>query len=164
MEKNDTGTSLELLCAKNGFKKQLIFEKWQGFENRQNWPLWKGYRLCKRVSLGSKNKILKKKRKTTLRTSLELLCLQKTASKKKHLIFEKWQVFENRQNWPLCKGYRLCKRVTLAQKIKFKRACQKRHWDLIRVTLCKKRLQKTAKIRKMTSFWKWPKLATMQRL
>ena len=26
----------------------------------------------------------------------------------------------------------------------------------------KKRLQKVANIRKMTAFWKWPKLATMQ--
>ena len=64
--KKDTGTSLELLCAKNGFKKHLIFEKWQVFENGQNWPLWKGYRLCKRVTLAQKIKFKTKMRKTTL--------------------------------------------------------------------------------------------------
>ena len=36
--KNDFKTTLELLCAKNHFKKGLIFEKREHFENGQNWP------------------------------------------------------------------------------------------------------------------------------
>ena len=36
--KNDCTTTLELLCAKNGSKKQLIFEKWEHFEDGQNRP------------------------------------------------------------------------------------------------------------------------------
>ena len=34
----------------------------------------------------------------------------------------------------------------------------------IAVVLCKKRLEKTANIGKMRAFWKWPKMATKQRL
>ena len=34
----------------------------------------------------------------------------------------------------------------------------------IAVFLCKKRLEKTANIRKMRAFWKWPKLATKHKL
>ena len=34
----------------------------------------------------------------------------------------------------------------------------------IRVGLWKKGLEKTANIRKMRAFWKWPNMATMQRL
>ena len=113
--KKDTGTSLELLCEKNGFKKQLIFEKWQVFENGQNWPLWKGYRLFKRVTLAQNIKVKKTCEKGHWHL-LELLCAKNGF--KKQLIFETWQVFENGQNWPLCKGYRPWKRVTLAQKIK----------------------------------------------
>ena len=36
--KHDCTTTLELLCAKNRFKKGLIFEKPEHFENGQNWP------------------------------------------------------------------------------------------------------------------------------
>ena len=37
-QKNDCKTTLELLCAKNRFKKDLVFEKREYFENGQNWP------------------------------------------------------------------------------------------------------------------------------
>ena len=122
--KNDTRTPLELLCAKNGFKKHLIFEKWQVFQHRQNWTLCKAYRLCKRVTLAQKLKFQETGKNDT-RTPLELLCAKNGF--KKHLIFEKWQVFQHRQNWPLCKAYRLCKRVTLAQKLQFQKPYEKRH-------------------------------------
>ena len=35
---NDCKTTLELLCAKNRFRKGLICEKREPFENGQNWP------------------------------------------------------------------------------------------------------------------------------
>ena len=36
--KKDCKGTLELLCAKNRFKKDLIFEEREYFENGQNWP------------------------------------------------------------------------------------------------------------------------------
>ena len=39
--------------------------------------------------------------------------------------------------------------------------CEKRFYKQIRVVLCKKRLEKTANIRKMKAFRKWPKMATI---
>ena len=83
---------------------------------------------------------------------------------KKQLIFEKWDYFENWQKWPLCKGYSLCKVVSLGQKLKLRKECEKQLQKHITVVLCKKRLQKTANIRKMRPFWKLAKKATMQRL
>ena len=79
---------------------------------------------------------------------------------KKTLMFEKWQHFENGRNWPRCMGP--CKTVSLAQKLKMPKRCEKRLYHHIKVVVCKKPLQKTPHIRKMTAFWKWPQLATMQ--
>ena len=50
------------------------------------------------------------------------------------------------------------------KKLKLPKICEKRFYKHIQVVLCKKRLQKVANIREMRSFWKWPKMATMQRL
>ena len=67
--KNDSTNTLELFCAKNGLKKHLIFEKWPFLENGQNWPPGNGYIVFGRNSqFGSKIKILKNMRKTTLQT------------------------------------------------------------------------------------------------
>ena len=55
----DSTSILDLFYAKNGSKKQLIFEKWDHFENLQKWPQCKGYSLCKVVSLGQKLKLRK---------------------------------------------------------------------------------------------------------
>ena len=41
---------------KNGYKKHLIFEKGQGFENGQNWSKCMGYALGKMLTLGQKLK------------------------------------------------------------------------------------------------------------
>ena len=89
--------------------------------------------------------------------------MQKMASEKQ-LMFEKWKLFENGQKWPQCKGYSPCKILSLGQKIKLPKTCEKRFWKHIRVVLCKKGLQKTANIGKMRAFKKWPKMARMPRL
>ena len=68
---------------------------------------------------------------------------------KKHQIFEKREHFENR---PSCKGYRPCKILTLAQKLKFQKTSQKPFYKSFTVDLCKKPLQKTPNIRKMRAF------------
>ena len=69
--KNDSTSTLELLCAKNRFKKHQIFEKWDHFENR---PSWKGYRLCKMVSLGENFKWPKTREKRFYRDARFVLC------------------------------------------------------------------------------------------
>ena len=163
--KNDSTITLELLYAKNGSKKHLIFEKWEHFENSQNWPRGKGYRLCKIATLGQKLKMPKTCEKRFYNHIRVVLCkkrLQKTPNirkmrafcQKTHLILEKWEHFENSQNWPRGKGYRLCKIATLGQKLKMPKTCEKRFYNHIRVVVCKKRLEKTPNIRKMRAFWK----------
>ena len=137
-------------------KKHLTFEKWDDFENRQKWPLCKGYSLCKMVSLRQKIKLLKTCEKR-LHKHITAVLFKKRS--KKHLIFEKWDDFENRQKWPLCKGYSLCKMVSLRQNIKLPQTCVKRLYKHITFVLCKRRLEKTANIRKIGRFGKlqkWP--------
>ena len=192
---------VRVVLWKNRCIKHQIFEKWDHFENRQS---WKGYRLCKMVSLGQKlkwpktcekrfckhvrvvlcKKLLQKtpysRKETILKighlakaidfatwsvwlknsngqkrvkkdstSTLELFCAKNRW--KKHHIFEKWDHFENR---PSCKGYRLCKMVSLAQKFKWPKTCEKRFYKHVRVVLCKKALEKTPNIREMRPFWK----------
>ena len=76
---------------------------------------------------------------------------------KKMLIFEKWDCFQNWQKWPPSKDYRLCKIVTLAQKLKMHENVLKTFLQHIAVLIWKKRLQKTGNIRKMRAFWKLAK-------
>ena len=53
-----------------------------------------------------------------------------------------------------CKGYRLCKILTWAQKLNFQKACQNPFYKSLLVVLCKKLLQKTLNIREMRAFGK----------
>ena len=57
-----------LLC-----KKQLIFEKWEYFENGQKWPQCKTYSPCKILSLGKK-KLLKLCEKALYKHFRVVLC------------------------------------------------------------------------------------------
>ena len=68
---------------------------------------------------------------------------------KKHHIFEKIDLFENR---PSCKGYRLCKMVSLGESFKWPKTREKRFYKDARVLLCKKPLEKTPNIREMRPF------------
>ena len=52
--------------------------------------------------------------------------------------------------------------VSLAQKLKMPKTCDKRLYKQIRLVLCKKRLQKAASIWEMRPFWKLAEMATMQ--
>ena len=81
----------------------------------------------------------------------------------KQPILGKWEHFENWQKWPPSKGYSLGKMVTLGQKLKMQKNMLKTFLQDIAVVLCKKRLEKTANIRKMRAFWKLPQVATKQR-
>ena len=55
-------------------------------------------------------------------------------------------------NWPSCKGYCLCKMVTLGQKLKMPKSCKKPSYKIIRVVLCKKPLEKT-KLSHFSNIW-----------
>ena len=149
-----------VLCKKR-LPKTANIRKMRAFENSQNWPLSKGYRLGKIVTLGQKLKMHKNMLKTFLQHIAVVLCKKRL---QKQLIFEKWEHFENCQKWPPSKGYRLGKIVTLGQKLKMHKNMLKTFLQHIAVVLCKKRLQKTANIQKMRAFWKLPKMATKQRL
>ena len=163
---------LQIFYAKDGSKKQLLFEKWEHFENIQKWPPSKGYRPCNILTSNQKLKMHKNMLKIFLQNIAFALCkkrlqkavnirkmrafwkLPKMATKqrlktlqnrhfgskmknacykrfyntlqliyakkgsKKQLIFERWEDFENSQKWPPSKGYRLCKVVSLGQKLK----------------------------------------------
>ena len=149
---------IAVVLCKNGSKKKLILQKWEPFENGQKWPPSKGYRLCKIVTLAQKLQMHKNMLKTFLQHIAVVLCkkrLEKTANIAKMRAFWKW---------PPSKGYRLCKLVTLAQKLQMHKNMPKTFLQHIAVVLCKKRLEKTANIAKMRAFWKWPKMATKQRL
>ena len=77
--------------------------------------------------------------------------MQKTAPKNSKF-FEKLEHFENGQKWPPSKSYRLCRIVTLGQKLKMHKNMLKTFLQHIAVVLCKKRLRKTANIGKMRAF------------
>ena len=152
---------MKLSYAKNGSKKGLIFEKWELFESSQKWPPSKGYSLCKIVTLGEKLKMQKNMLKTFLQHIAIVLCkrrLEKSANNRQMRAF--WKLPKR----PPSKGYSLCKIVTLGQKLKMPKNMLKTFLQLIAVVLCKKRLEKTANIRKMKGFWKLPKMDTKQRL
>ena len=86
-------------------------------------------------------------------STLELFCAKNRSWK--HQIFDKWEHFEN---GPSCKGYRLCKMVSLGQKLKWPKTCDKRFYEHIRVFLCKKPLKK-AKYSRNESILKMGRLA-----
>ena len=60
--------------------------------------------------------------------------------------------FENSQKWPISKAYSLCKIVTLGQKLKMQKNMLKTFLQHIAIVLYKKRLEKTANVRKMKAF------------
>ena len=68
---------------------------------------------------------------------------------KTQLVFKNSDPFQNWQKWPLSKVYSLWRMATLGQKLKMQKNMLKTFLQDIAVVLCKKRLQKTANIRKM---------------
>ena len=120
------------------------------------WP------FCKMVSLGQKLKMPKTCDKRLYKHITVVLCkkrLQKTANIRKIRPFWKLAKMPTMQRlWPFCKM------VSLGQKLKMPKTCDKRLYKHITVVLCKKRLKKTANIRKMRPFCKLAKMPSMQRL
>ena len=127
---------IRVVLFKKRSKKHHIFKEWDDFENRpscKGYSPCKEYSLCKMVSLGQKLKRPKHAKNHSTRI-LKLFCAKNCS--KKHQIFEKWDDFENR---PSCKGYSLSKMVSLGQKLKMPKTCDKPFYKIIRVVLFKKR-------------------------
>ena len=59
MRKTAVEAHYSCFMQKTAQKKQIIFEKWDHFENWQKWPQCKGYSLCKMVSFDQKFKMRK---------------------------------------------------------------------------------------------------------
>ena len=115
--KKDSTSTLELFCAKNRWKKHQIFEKWDHFENR---PSSEGYRLGKMVTLGQNLKWPKTCKKRLCKHVRVVLCkrlLQKTPN------IREMRPFWNRPSW---KGYIFCRIVSLGQKFKWPKTCEKK--------------------------------------
>ena len=104
------------------------------------------------ISLGQKLKMLKTCEKPFHNNDRVVLCkkpLEKTPN------IRGMSSFENRpscKGYSPCKGYSLWKMVTLGQKLKMRKTCEKLFHNNIRVVLCKKPLQKTPNIREMCYF------------
>ena len=141
--KNHSTKTFELFCAKKRSKKQQTLEKSEDFENQpfcKGFSPWKGYSVCKRLTFGQKLEMSKTCQKITYWTIRMALCKKPL---KKHQILKNWDVFENRpscKGYSLCsKGYSLCKLLTLGQKRKMPKTCQKPFYRNIRIVLWKKR-------------------------
>ena len=117
------------------------------------------------VSLGQRLKTAKRCTKRLCDSIKNVVC--KKTGPKNRLIFEKWEHFKNGQNWPRYMGYSPCKMVSLGQKLKKAKRCEKRLDDHIRAFLCKKQLQKTHKSLKTRAFHNgqsWPRCQNFKTL
>ena len=116
------------------------------------------------VTLGQKIKLLKTCEKRLYNHIIVVLCkklIEKTANIGEIRGFGKLAKMATRQRQiKTC----LCKMVTLGQKKKLLKTCEKRLYNHIIVVLCKKRIEKTANIGEIRGFGKLPKMATGQRL
>ena len=137
--KNHCTRTLELFCAKNRSKKHQLLEKLDDFENR---PSCKGYSPCKAyslykmLSLGQKLKMPKTCKKTFYK-SIRVVLRKKTAGIKTKC----WRNETTLKISP-CKGYSLCEMLSLGQKLKMPKTCQKPFYKNIRVVLRKNRSKK----------------------
>ena len=113
------------------------------------------------VSLAQKLKLLKtceKRLYKLIRMDLRKTPLQKRANN------QKISRFEDLAKMATLQRHRLCKMVSLAQKLKLLETCEKRLYKLIRMDLRKKPLQKRADNQKISRFEYLAKMATLQRL
>ena len=111
-----------IVLCKRRLEKTASIRITERFRKLEKWPLCKGYSLSIKPSLAQTLKLPKTCVKQLKKHITAVLF--KTRSKK-HLIFEKWDDFENRQKWPLCKRYSLWKMVGLRQNKKLLKRCEK---------------------------------------
>ena len=142
-------------CAKNVLQKTInIRMKWDDFENWKNGHNAKAIAFEKWSGWVKKIKLPKTCEQLLFKHIKDVLCkkrLKKTINIREMRRF--WKLEKSRQ----CKGYSLWKVVSLGQKIKLPKTCEKLFYKHIKDVLCKKRLQKTINIREMRRFWKLEK-------
>ena len=82
--------------------------------------------------------------------------MQKTARKTPNIreMRQVWKSAILQRLYSPCKGYSLCKMVSLGQKLGMPKTCEKPFYKNIGVVLCKKLLEKTPNIREMRQVWK----------
>ena len=127
------------------------------FWKLEKWPQCKSYSLCKMVSLGQKIKLPKTCEKPFYKHFPDVLCKK---GLQKAFIIREMRRFWKLEKWPQCKGYSLCKMVSLGQKIKLLKTCEK----LFLQALSRRSMQKRGRINtfnigEMRRFWKlekWP--------
>ena len=148
--KNYSKRSLELFCAKIPLEKNT--KSWRNETILKIGHLAKAmahakaiYSLWKMVSLGQKLKMPKTCEKPFHKNIRDVLCkkpLQKTPN------IREMSYFKNRpscKGYSPCKGYSLWKMVTLGQKLKMPKTCEKPFHKNIRVVLWIKLLPKNTK-------------------
>ena len=118
--------------------------------------------FAKWISLGQKLKFTKTREKR-LFNHIRVFSVQKNRFRN-YQISEEWDDFGNR---PSCKGYSLCKMVSLGQKLRFTKTCEKRFFNHIRVCSVQKTASENTKYSrnetilkighraKATAFAKW---------
>ena len=117
----------------------LCIREMRGFWKLEKWAHCKGYSLSKMVSLRQKIKLPKTCEKRFYKKITDALSekrLQKT------LYIQEIRPFWKLEKWPQCKGHSLCKMVSLGQKIKLPKTCEKRFYKHITDVLGKKKLKK----------------------
>ena len=103
-----------VLCRKR-MEETANIRKMRRFWKLEKWPLCKRYSLCKMVSFRQKIKLPERCGKRLYKHITVVLCrkrMEETANIRKMRRF--WKLEE----WPLWKGYSLCKMVSFRQKIK----------------------------------------------
>ena len=145
---------------KNGSKKHFILGKRDHFENWKNGHNAKAIALAKWSVWVKKIKLPKTCEKRFYKHITEVLSkkwLQKT------LYIREMRGFWELEKWAQCKGYSPCKMVSLGQKVKLPKTCEKRFYKNITDVLCKTAPKNTLYSRN-ERILKIGKMATMQRL
>ena len=114
---------------------------------REMRPFWKGYSLCKIVSLEPKWKMQQTFRKRLPTRIRNVLCKKTTYITR--LIFEKWDVFKKWQNLPFYKGYSVCNIVFLGPKLKRQQTCENNSKLTLEIFKTKNRKKKKTNIQEM---------------
>ena len=121
-------------------------------KNTQYWrneTILKIGHLCKMVSLGQKLKMPKTCEKPFSNNSTLVLC--KKQLEKAPNIGEKKTILKI-DHLPKAIAHSLCKMVSLGQKLKMPRTCEKPFYNNGTVVLCKKRVEKTPNIGEMRPY------------
>ena len=133
-----------VLCKKRS-RKQQIFENCELFKNQESKERLRPMRRLlplQNGEFGSKIKNAKKKKhaKNDSTRTRELFCAKSAQENTKYLRIEtNLKISHLSKGYSPCKGYNLCKMVSVGQKLKMPKTCKKPFYKKMRVVLWKKR-------------------------